>query len=48
MPETIFWWPFTFACVFAFFFSYGIVENMLQIVRECRFVKLMGTYGWED
>ena len=25
MSETIFWWVFTLACVFAFFFSYGMV-----------------------
>ena len=30
MPETIFWWVFTLACMFAFFFSYGMVENVLQ------------------
>jgi len=30
MPETIFWWVFTLACVFAFFFSYGIVENLIR------------------
>jgi len=28
MPETIFWWVFTLACVFAFFFSYGMVESI--------------------
>ena len=27
MPETIFWSVFTLAGVFAFFFSYGMVEN---------------------
>ena len=48
MDETIFWWIFLSACVLAFFFSYGMVENMLQIVGECRFVKLMGTYGLGD
>jgi len=25
MKETIFWWVFTLACVFAFFFGYGMV-----------------------
>jgi len=32
MPETIFWWVFTPACVFAFFFSYGMVEDL---IRKC-------------
>ncbi len=30
MPETIFWWVFTLACVFAFFFSYGMVEDLIR------------------
>ncbi len=30
MPETIFWWVFTLACVFAFFFSYGMVAAPLS------------------
>jgi len=29
MVETIFWWIFTIAGVFAFFFSYGIVEDLI-------------------
>jgi len=30
MPETIFWWVFTLAGVFAFFFSYGMVEDLIR------------------
>jgi len=30
MPETIFWWVFALAGVFAFFFSYGIVEDLIR------------------
>jgi len=30
MPETIFWWVFTLACVFAFFFSYGMLEDLIR------------------
>jgi len=30
MPETIFWWVFTLACVFAFFFSYGMGEDLIR------------------
>ncbi len=30
MAETIFWWTFLFACIFAFFFGYGIVENLIR------------------
>jgi len=28
MAETIFWWVFLFTCIFGFFFSYGVVENL--------------------
>jgi len=30
MPETIFWWVFALACIFALFFSYGKVENLIR------------------
>jgi len=30
MPETIFWWVFTVAGLFAFFFSYGMVEDLIR------------------
>ena len=30
MTETIFWWVFTLACVFTFFFSYGMVEDLIR------------------
>ena len=30
MVETTLWWIFLFACVFAFFFSYGIVEEVIR------------------
>ncbi len=30
MAETIFWWVFTLAGVFAFFFSYGMVEDLIR------------------
>jgi hypothetical protein len=30
MLETIFWWIFTLACVLAFFFAYGMVENLIR------------------
>ena len=30
MSETIFWWIFTVGCVFAFFFSYGMVEDLIR------------------
>ena len=30
MPETIFWRVFTLACIFAFFFSYGMVEDLIR------------------
>ena len=30
MPETIFWWVFTLAGVFAFFLSYGMVEDLIR------------------
>ncbi len=29
MPETIFYWIFSLAYVFAFFFSYGMVEDLI-------------------
>ncbi len=29
MPETIFWWVFILACVSPFFFSYGMVEDLI-------------------
>jgi hypothetical protein len=28
MAETIFWWVFLFACVLAFFFGFGMVEDL--------------------
>jgi len=30
MPETIFWWVFTLACIFGFFFAYGIIESWIR------------------
>jgi len=36
MPETIFWWLFTLACVFGFFSSYGIVEDLICKWVRCR------------
>jgi len=30
MKETIFWWVFTLASVFVFFFSYGMVEDLIR------------------
>jgi len=30
MAETIFWWVFTLAGAFVFFFSYGMVENLIR------------------
>ena len=30
MPEAIFWWVFTLACVFAFIFAYGMVEDLIR------------------
>jgi len=30
IPQTIFWWVFTLAGVFAFFFSYGMVEDLIR------------------
>jgi len=30
MLETIFYWVFLITCIFAFFFSYGIVEDLIR------------------
>jgi len=30
IPEIAFWWVFSLACVFAFFFSYGMVEDLIR------------------
>jgi len=32
MGETIFWWGFNLACVFAFFFSYGMIGPELTFL----------------
>jgi len=29
MLETVLWWIFLLSCVFAFFFSYGMVEDLV-------------------
>ncbi len=34
MAETTFYWLFTLACVFAFFFSYGMVEDLVKSERN--------------
>jgi len=34
MAEAIFWWFFTLACIFGFFFSYGMFENLI-----CKWVR---------
>jgi len=30
MVETTLWWLFLFACIFAFWFGYGIVEDLIR------------------
>jgi len=30
MPETILYWLFLLACIFAFWFGYGIVEDLIR------------------
>ncbi len=30
MPETLFWWIFLLACIFAIFFGYGMVEGLIR------------------
>lgn len=30
MAETIFWWIFVLACVFAFFLCYGMIEDLIS------------------